>query len=447
MEKKTSRRRFISSLGLAGAGAVAGVPVLMRSTANATPAILGGSKAMPAIGTSWPIFGQLEETGLMNVVKSGVWGRLADNTRTAAFEKAYAAATGAKNALAVSSGTNALFAMLGALDIGPGDEVILPPYTFIATYNVIVLNYALPVFVDTDIESFQIDARKIEAAITPATKALLPVHIGGSPFDIDAVLQISKKHNIPMLEDACQAHLAEWKGKGVGNWGLGGAFSFQATKNLNSGEGGAIISNDETFYQKCYSFHHQGQSANSAGLGTGSGTRGSNLRISEFQSSILLSQLSRLKQQTETRNANAAYLTQLLSQIPGIIPAKLYPGTTRSAYHLYMFRYDSKAFAGMSREKFVDALAAEGVFASTGYGMINKEDYVTGLAKNPHYLKIYGEKRMQQWLDQTLQTPVNDRLTTEALWFTQTMLLGPRSDMDKIAQAIRKIHNHAKKIA
>jgi dTDP-4-amino-4,6-dideoxygalactose transaminase len=336
--------------------------------------------------------------------------------------------------------------MLGALGIGPGDEVIIPPYTFIATYNVIVLNYALPVFVDVDIESFQIDADKIESAISKDTKVIMPVHIGGSPFDVDKVLKVSGKHNIPVIEDACQAHLAEWKGKKVGNFGLGGAFSFQASKNLNSGEGGAIITNSEDFYNKCYSFHHQGQGSDAASLEPGSGTRGSNLRMTEFQAAILLAQMTRIPEQIRQRSDNAAYLTKQLSEIPGIKPAKLYEGTTRSAYHLYMFRYDKEAFAGMDRTKFIRALNAEGISCSTGYTSLPKEAYVQNLSKNKHYLKIYGERGMKQWQEQ-ISCPVNDKLCDEALWFTQTMLLGDRKNMDMIADAIRKISREAKAIS
>jgi dTDP-4-amino-4,6-dideoxygalactose transaminase len=337
--------------------------------------------------------------------------------------------------------------MLGALDIGPGDEVILPPYTFIATYNVIVQNYALPIFVDTDIESFQIDASKIESAITSQTRALMPVHIGGSPFDVDTVMKVASKHNLPVIEDACQAHFAEWKGKKVGNFGLGGAFSFQASKNLNSGEGGAIITNDKGFYNKCYSFHHQGQGSDAASLEPGSGTRGSNLRMTEFQAAILLAQMTRIPEQIKQRSENAAYLSGLLSEIPGIKPAKLYEGTTRSAFHLYMFRYNKEAFAGMDRSTFVRALNAEGIPCSTGYTSLTKEAYVHNLAKNKHYLKIYGERGMKQWLEQ-IACPVNDKLCEEeALWFTQTMLLGDRKNMDMIADAIRKISREAKAIS
>ena len=182
---------------------------------------------------------------------------------------------------------------------------------------------------------------------------------------------------------------------------------------------------------------NQGQGGVSTSFGTGSGTRGTNMRITEFQSNLLLAQMSRFEAQVRTRSENAAYLTKLLNEIPGITPAKLYKGVTSSAYHLYMFRYDKSQFAGMSREKFIEALGAEGIPCSTGYGQMNKDAYVTGLAT---------EKTMKEWLERN-QCPQNDKLTGEqALWFFQTMLLGTKNDMEQIADAIRKIQKYAKEI-
>ena len=334
--------------------------------------------------------------------------------------------------------------MLGALDTGPGDEVVFPVYTFVATYNVVVLNYALPIMVDTDPETFQIDVKKMEQAITNQTKVLMPVHIGGSPADIDAIMAVAQKHKLPVIEDACQAHLAEWKGKKAGSFGIGGAFSFQSSKNLNCAEGGAITSNDGDFIRACYGFHNQGQGGASTSYGTGGlGTRGTNLRLTEFQSNLLLAQMTRLEAQVRRRSQNADYLTKLFNEIPGVTPAKLYDGTTVSAYHLYMFRYDKSQFAGMSRSRFLQALEAEGVPCSSGYGQMNKDAYVTGLAENKHYLKIYGERTMKQWLERN-QCPQNDKLTgEESVWFFQNMLLGTTRDMDQIAEAVRKIQKHA----
>lgn len=438
-----NRRNFLGKTALAG-GSLLFIPSFSRASFSGKdikPALLGGRKAYPEGFTGWPIYNSREEQALINTLRTGNWGRLNGN-RSATFESEYAKMLGVKHTLGLSSGTSALFTMLGAIGIGPGDEVIIPPYTFVATYNVVVLNYALPIFADTDIESFQIDPDKIEQAITKQTKVIMPVHIGGSPADLDRIIPIGKKRDIPVIEDACQAHLAEWRGKKVGSYGIGGAFSFQSSKNLNCAEGGAISTNDDEFIKQCYRFHNQGQGGSSTSYSTGSGVRGINMRITEFQTSLLLSQMTRLEQQAKTRYENALYLTKLLNEIPGITPAKLYEGTTNSAFHLYMFRYDPSHFEGLSRERFVKALSAEGVPCSTGYGKMNTSDYVTGLAKSPHFLKVYGEKVMKQWLERN-HCPQNDKLTEQALWFQQYMLLGTKDDMEQIADAIRKIRKYA----
>jgi len=443
-----NRRQFISSTTTAGAGLAFGFQTITHGTTAMTrPATLGGPAAHPGPFPSWPVFDQTEEEALLETLRSGRWWR-GQGKAVANFEQTYRQLTGAKHCLATSCGTSALTTALGALDVGPGDEVILPPYTFVATYNVIVLNYALPIFVDTDPETFQIDASRIEGAITPQTRALMPVHIGGSPADLDTLLAVGGKHEVPVIEDACQAHLAEWRGRRVGTWGLAGCFSFQASKNLNSGEGGALLTNDDHFAQLCYDFHNQGRARPVSGYDfPHTGTRGSNLRLCEFQGSLLQSQISRVVEQADRRTANANYLTQLLGEIPGIQPAKLYQGVTRSAYHLYMFRYDKAFFSGLDRARFLTALRKEGVPSSSGYGPMNRGTYVTSLAKNRHFLSVYGERRMQEWLEQTLNCPQNDKVCEEAIWFTQNMLLGPKRDMDQIADAIRKIQRHAAELA
>lgn len=448
MKTSMNRRQFLGTTSAAGASLAFGLPQVTRGAqAVAKPAALGGSKAFTGSFAGWPVLDQTEEKALLDTLHSGHWFR-GSGKSVARFEDEYEKLTGAKHALATASGTAALTTVMGALDLGPGDEVITTPYTFVATYNVIVLNYALPVFVDTDVESFQIDANKIEAAITPQTKALLPVHIGGSPANLDKILEVGQKHKVAVVEDACQAHLAEWRGKKVGTLGLAGCFSFQASKNLNSGEGGAVLTNDDQFAETCYNFHNQGRGRAVTGYNfTYAGTRGSNLRLSEFQGSLLVAQMARVREQANRRTENAKYLTQLLGEIPGIQPAKLHEGTTRSAYHLYMFRYDAEKFAGLSRAKFLAALGKEGVGASSGYGMMNKDAYVTSLAKDRHFLKVYGERRMQVWLEQTLNCPQNDKVCEQAVWFTQNMLLGPRGDMDQIAEAVRKLQKSAGELA
>lgn len=444
MKSSISRRGFIQRASIVGSGvALGGLPKLVFGNQDSgKPAILGGPKACHGGFSPWPIYNKTEEHALISVLKSDDWGRL-DGAVTANFESSYANLLGVKHCLGVSSGTAALIAILGALDIGPEDEIIMPVYTFITSYNVVVLNYALPIFVDTDLETFQVDANKVERKITDNTKAIMPVHMGGSPANIDQFMEINRKTDLPIIEDACQAHLAEWRGKKVGSFGLAGAFSFQSTKNLNCAEGGAVTTNDDAFATLCYTFHNQGQGGSEASYDTGVGTRASNLRLTEFQSSLLLTQMNRLEEQAQMRDVNARYLTSLLSDIDGIEPAKLYEGTDRSAYHLYMFRYLKAHFGGLNRAQFLRALEAEGVPCSSGYSSMNKGDYVKSLASNRHYLRIYGKKKMDRWLE-SHDFPKNDILTEEqGVWFMQNMLLGSRENMEQIAEAILKIKRNA----
>lgn len=382
--------------------------------------------------SSWPIWDSTDVDGLVAVLNSGTWGRLSGK-RVAEFEQRWRETMQARFCIATSSGTTALMTALGALNLGPGDEAILPPYTFVATFNAITNSFALPVFVDSDLESFQIDAQKIAAAITPNTKLLLPVHIGGTPGDLDAIGSLARDKKIPMIEDACQAPLAVWRGQPVGTHGLGGCFSFQASKNINAGEGGAVITNDETFANQCYNFHTPGGGRKAKSFG-----RGANFRLTEFQGSLLLTQLARLTDQAKKRDENAQYLSELLSKIPGVRPAKLYDGCDRSAWHLYMFSYDPTQFEGLSREKFIQELQKVGISAGGGYSSLNKSAHVLALATNPHYQKIYGKDFMMGWSERN-QCPVNDQLCTQAVWLTQNVLLGERTDMERIAARVEQI--------
>jgi dTDP-4-amino-4,6-dideoxygalactose transaminase len=319
--------------------------------------VLGGAPVRTAAFPSWPVQDGREEQALVSVLKSGRWGR-GNGDRVKAFETQYATATGAAHCLATANGTSALLTTVNALGIGPGDEVIVPPYTFVATINVVLARHALPVFVDTDIETFQIDAKKIAGAITDRTRLIMPVHLGGSVADMDTIMATAAARGIDVLEDACQSHLAQWKGRHVGSIGTAGCFSFQASKNLNSGEGGAVITSDRELFEKAYAFQNNGRSREGSGVADGAAAL--NLRLTEFQGALLLAQMTRLEAQSKQRESNAAYLTQQLAQIPGITPAKMYAGVTRNAYHLYMFRYSSEGFAGMSRAAFLKALRPRG---------------------------------------------------------------------------------------
>lgn len=439
MTSDLSRRRFV-----AGAS-VAGLAWNAPAAETGKPALLGGAKVRTQPFPSWPVTGPAEDRALLDVLHSGKWYR-GTGRAVKQFEQEYARVTGARECLAVCNGTAALFVSLNACGVEPGDEVILPPYTFVATLNVVLRQHALPIFVDSDPETFQIDARKVETAITPDTRAIIPVHLGGNVADLDTLLQIARRRKVPLIEDACQAHLAEWKGRKAGTWGDTGCFSFQASKNLNSGEGGAILFNDPDLRERAYAFHNNGSGQRFIGNNFTYGSTGANLRLTEFQAAILLAQMERIEQQARRRTENARYLTSMLKEIPGIAPAKQYEGCTVNAYHLYMLRYNSEAFAGLRRETFLKALAAEGIPASGGYSPLNSQDFLKQAIHSRGYQRLFSAQRLKQWEERN-RCPANDRLCTEAVWFTQTMLLGERSDMDQIVEAIHKIRSHAGELA
>jgi len=430
-----TRRTFFH----APAAAAASVPL---AAANDKLAIQGGAPVRSAKFPSWPRFNQLEENALLDTLRSGHWGRTTGK-RVDQFEDQYARLTGSKHCLATANGTSALIASLNALDIGPGDEVLLSPYTFVATLNVVLLQHALPVFTDTDVETFQMDARGIAQRVSGQSAAIIPVHVGGAPADLDKILPEARKYKLRVIEDACQAHLAEWRGKKVGTLGDCGCFSFQASKNLNSGEGGALITNDEQLMSRAYSFHSNGRAWKADALSLSAyASNGANLRLTDFQAALLMAQMTRIEEQARTREQNAAYLTKMLKSVPGIQPARLADGCTRNAWHLYMLRYDPAAFEGVPRKTFLKALAAEGIPGASGYTPLNKEPFIERVISSRHYRRIYGEARLKLWREKN-QCPGNDKLCEQAVWFTQTMLLGPKSDMDQIAEAITKIQRNA----
>lgn len=430
------RREFVAAAGVAG---------LASAAANSSdkPALLGGSPVRTERFPSWPVTADEEERALLGALRSKHWNRGAAVDR---FEEVYAKLTGAKHCLAVANGTSALVTSLSVLGVGPGDEVIVPPYTFVATVNAVLAHGALPVFVDVDAATFQMDASKIAGAVNDRTVAILPVHIGGGVANLDEILAAAGKAKVPVIEDACQSHLAEWKGAKVGSFGKTGCFSFQASKNLNCGEGGALITSDGELVERAYAFHNNGRGRRNSPTNFQYEARALNLRMTEFQAALLLSQMERLELQSRTREQNAAHLTAMLREIPGIAPARTAPGCTRNAYHLYMFRYDASKFAGLSREKFLKALRAEGVPASGGYSPLNKEAYLMKTFESRGFSRVVSKERLRRWQEQN-ECPVNDRLCGEAVWFTQTMLLGPKESMDDIASAIRKIQAHAGELA
>jgi dTDP-4-amino-4,6-dideoxygalactose transaminase len=380
-------------------------------------------------------------------MRSGVWSR---KNVTDEFEKKWAQLMGAKRCLAVVNGTNALNTSLAQLEIGWGDEVLVTPYTFIASVSCILFNGAIPVFVDIDPETFQMDPAKIEEKITPRTRAILPVHIFGLPCDMERIMSIARKHNLLVVEDACQAWLAEINGKKVGTFGNAGCFSFQTTKHMAMGEGGAIISDDDEFMDRCFSYHNYGNPYGSTAGQIAAGTVmiGTKLRITEYQAAIGLAQLERLEEQTNLRNENAQYLKSLFEKIPGIVPCRLYENVTKAAFHAYPFLFNKEYFKELPKNKFLGALRAEGVPCSGGYTELNKMPFLKNAFESKYYRKFYPAERLdyEKYAEEN-KCPLNEKLCNEqAVLIPQNVLLGSKSDMNNIANAIQKIKDNAEKI-
>ena len=443
-----TRRQLMSaaSAGTLAALAAGTIPAYGNLTNKAAKlAMHGGKPLRTKPWPSWPIWDKAAEQSVLDILRSGNWFRGRGNT-VSKFEAAYAKLLGAKRCTCTVNGTNALLTALHALDVGVGDEVIVSPYTFIATYNVVIGSAALPVFADTDPETFQIDPDTIEQRITRRTRAILPVHILGIPADMDKIMAIAKKHNLVVIEDACQAWLAEWRGKCCGTIGDLGCFSFQNSKHLPAGEGGAVVGNDEELMDRVHSFHNCGRPYGSVKPTSGYPIIGTNRRMTEYQAAILLNQMQRLETDTERRWENAQYLTSKIKDIPGIIPCRLYEGTTKAAYHLYPFRYKKEHFNNAPRQKFLAALSAEGVPCSGGYGPQYRDGLIEVALNSKNFKRSFSKARLDRYRKE-LDYPGNDQLCQEAVWIGQNMLLTAKRDMDDIADAIAKIYDNRDRLA
>src|SRR5262249_48868705 len=241
----------------------------------------------------------------------------------------------------------------------------VPAYTYVATATAVLQVNAVPIFVDIDPNTYNIDPQRGEAAITPRTRAMIPVHFAGQPADMDVLVEIGRRHRIFIVEDAAHAHGAEWRGKKVGALAAGGTFSFQASKNMTAGEGGVILTNDQHVATLCDSYLWAGRKV---GRPWYEHYRlGWNYRMTEFQAAILLQQLSRLEEQNSRRTQNVTRLFDPLGGISGIAPLRADPRVTRHSYHICMFRYSEEGFEGLPRDRFLEALAAEGIPGIGGY--------------------------------------------------------------------------------
>ena len=419
-------------------------------------AIHGAAPVRTAPFPDWPVHDQQEVKAITQVVESGKWWRFAYATgveehedlaadeisKVLEFSQAFAQHQQAKYGIAVANGTASLEIIFKALGLGPGDEVIVSAYTYVASATAVLQVNAVPIFVDVDPDTYNLNPALIEAAITPRTKAIEPVHFGGQPADMDKILEIAEKHGLFVVEDAAHGHGTEWQGRKVGALGHAGSFSFQESKNMTSGEGGMILTNDWDLAERCdsllwvgrekgrpwYEFHRLGW----------------NYRLTEFQAAILLVQLSRLEAQNARRMENARYLNERLSELEGLTPLKWDPRTTKHSYHIYILKYDPAVFHGVPRQRFVEALTAEGVPAFYGYThpvyanpmFVDQVFYQKGCP----VLCPYRDFTPVDYAAFAEQCPVAERACNEeAIWLEHRLLLGDKQDMDDIVEAMQKV--------
>ncbi|BCS30978.1 3-amino-5-hydroxybenzoate synthase [Luteitalea sp. TBR-22] len=397
-------------------------------------ALHGGAPVRTRPFPSWPIFDATDEARVLAALRSGKWGRLAGD-QVAEFERRFAAMHGCAHAIAVVNGTVSLRIALMAAGLQAGDEVIVPTYTFLSTATAVVEANAVPVFVDVDLDTFNIDPTQVEAAITPRTRAIIPVHFAGQPADMDAILAIASRHGLFVLEDAAHAHGATWRDRPCGSIGHVGSFSFQSSKNLTSGEGGIITTNDAALAESCRSIHNCGRVP--GGVWYEHHVISGNYRLGELQGALLNSQLDRLEAQTATRDANGDYLAARLSSLPGLHPQARPSWCTRHSRHLFMLRLDAAAF-GAPRSAVLEALQAEGVPAVGGYGYPLPDQ---PLFRNKAFGPYLPDRDR---LDYTRVACPNSRLicAEQAIWLDQSTMLGSRADIDDIAAAFEKVHAH-----
>ncbi|MFC1719191.1 DegT/DnrJ/EryC1/StrS family aminotransferase [Candidatus Poribacteria bacterium] len=402
-------------------------------------AINGGPKTINrTLGKSWPIFGKEEEDALLSVLHSGHWfrrGALPDSPVTQ-FEDAFAAYQNAKYCVAICNGTQALEVALLSAGVQPGDEVIVPAASFIAVASTVCQVGAVPIFVDIDPETFNIDPAAAEAAITARTTAIMAVHNGGLPCDMDSLRYLCQRKSLRLVEDCAHAHGSRWDGVGVGAIGDAGGFSFQVGKTLPAGEGGAVLSNDEKIAGLAYALQNMSQYEGRPYCGP---MMASNRRMSEWQGALLNVQFTRLDEQTNVREANASYLGQGLSNIPGVDPVVRHPKITAWGFYFLNLRFNSQEFDGITRDRFVEAIQAEGLGAALGHSrpMYTQEVFQRHpdclprghAARDYDYSSVHCEKAEYAYAN--------------TCWsLTHRLFLGPREDMDLILEAVQRIRDN-----
>lgn len=392
-------------------------------------AVNGGRPYKQDSFPKWPYGDEREIALLTEVVKSGKWWRTT-GSKVNEFEEKFARMQDSKFCLGVTSGTHALEISMSALGISGGDEVIIPAFSYMSTCSAVIYSNAIPVLVDVDPETFCMDPEAFERAITPQTKAVIPVHMAGHSCDMDEICRIARKHGVYVIEDAAHGHNGSYKGKKLGSFGDMAIFSFQNGKLMTCGEGGAIVTNNEALYEQAYLIHGVGRPKGDKGYTHA--VVGSTCRMNEFQGAVLLAQMERVPKLMKRRIKNAQYLDGLMKKIDGIKPQKTADyAVSGMTHYMYMFYYENEKFGGHSRQEFVEALKAEGIPAFISFPVLSKTQF---FVDNNFMGKIPGYDYEKEG-----DLSNANKIGEQVVWIPQYTLLGTENDMEDIAGAVLKI--------
>jgi len=409
-------------------------------------AILGGPKTRPEPYPAWPVWDQRDLDAVIEVVKSGRWGGYPyPGPKTAELAMKFAELQGGGYAVPMANGTVTMEAALRAAGIGWGDEIIVPAYTFQATAAAPLSAGAIPVIVDVDPNNYCLDPKAAAKAITPKTRAIIPVHLGSNMTDMDAIMTLAGKHNLVVVEDCAHAHGAKWNGRGAGTIGDFGSFSLQSSKTLTSGEGGILICRTEELARKVMAVIDCGRGHEGEGSSEGgdSPLMGGNYRLSEFQAALALVGIERFPDQAREREQMAAYMDEALSEVMGVRVLPRDPRHTTRSFYRYIFAIDPQVF-GVEHDVLCAALDAEGVGCWVGYEAMHHyplfQPRNSKLAVPNAFPEIFDFSRMS--------FPVAERACEhEAVWLDEAIFRAGRKGVDDAVTALKKIQRNASELA
>jgi dTDP-4-amino-4,6-dideoxygalactose transaminase len=393
-------------------------------------ALLGGIPIRKAPYPTWPQHGEAERAQILETLETGAWGYFSGDKQLQ-FAQQFAQIQDATYGFPVMNATCGLEVALKAAGVLPGDEVIVPGFTWVATASCALTIGAIPIFVDIDPGTYCMDPDAFEAAITPRTKAVIPVHLYSCLADLDRILEIASRHDIVVIEDCAHAHGAQWRDQGAGSWGDMGVFSFQEGKTMSGGEGGLIVTNEKRYEELSHAYANCGRLRKEDELEEH--VLGWNYRMTEWQAAILLAQLTRLEEQTAKRMAAMSYLDDQWEAMDGLAPMRPEPRMTRRGAYRYDFCYDAKAWRDVPRSIFVAALQAEGIPVNAPY--------------TPVYRSPLFRVREQEYPQasarcdyENLRLPVTEHaITQECITMPHQTLLAQDTDLADIPKAVAKI--------